>query len=183
MDDRFTVDGGGDGLANLPMLQNRMSQIDSYVLKRGARIRFNGGICVFLEPRKHVRLDVVLQKVDGSLFKFEHANHGIRNNFDNESRNLRPAFPIVGIGRQDDFFSRVDGFENKGSRAGGRGRFESGSLSEPAGTMPSVSCSRNGAWGENNRKRTREELSCSTAWSCLRSPRLGDWFFGSRIDS
>src|SRR5215472_7416685 len=127
MDDRFTVDGGGHCLANLPMLQNRMSQIDSYVLKRGAWIRFNGGICVFLEPRKHVRLDVVLQKVDGSLFKFEHANHGIRNNFDNESRNLRPSFPIVGIGRQ--------------------------------------------------------ELSCSTAWSCLRSPRLGDWFFGSRIDS
>ena len=49
-----------------------------------------------VSPR--LRLDVVLKKIDGSLLEFQHPYHRIRNNFDDESGELRRSFPVGRIG-------------------------------------------------------------------------------------
>src|ERR687891_570192 len=102
------------------VLQNRVSQVDANILKRGALMGSDAGICVFVQPGKHVRFDVILQKVNRSLFKLECTDHRVRDDLKSKSRDAWFSFPVGWIGLESYGFSRFNGFQDKWSGAGRR---------------------------------------------------------------
>src|ERR1051325_1322414 len=88
------IDSKCNGLSDVAALQNRILEIDPDVLECRSLVGFDPGVGVFPKPGEHVGFYVVFEKLYGALFELEDANHGIGNDFNNDSVEFRRAVPV-----------------------------------------------------------------------------------------
>ena len=114
--DRIAVDGERDGLAYFAMLENRVSQVNTDVLKCRTLMNSNIGVGIVFEPRQHVGLDIVLHKIDGAFFELQYPHHGVGNDLEDDTGEWRFAVEIIRIGFQGDFLARIHRLQHERAR-------------------------------------------------------------------
>ena len=85
-------------LAYFSVFENRVLKMDADVLKGCPLANQDLGIGIVFKPRKHVGLDIILEKIYRPFFKLQGSNHRVRDDFDDEAGNRRGAFPVRRIG-------------------------------------------------------------------------------------
>ncbi len=71
-----------------------MVEVHADVLKGSSLVDRNRGIGVFPEPGEHVRLDVVLDKINRSFFEFQRADDSVRDDFKDKTGDSGGSFPV-----------------------------------------------------------------------------------------